>query len=125
MDPANFLFLELQSYPQVEAIAVEGASVGARARRSGYHVYILGDDQLSENDRTSVLSNYCVDLATTRRHGVAEDECTLDGGVALDIVYGSFDDALRPRSLHEAPWNAFAASRVIYDPQGRLAAATL
>lgn len=88
MNPITFIFLEFQSLPEVEAIVIEETTpVALSSTQSICHIYIFGNTQLSENDRNSILSQYCArrEIKDSLEH--CEDECLLDNGVDIDIIY--------------------------------------
>ena len=131
----NRLFAELAALPEVEAIALGGSRAGDNYdEKSDYDVYLYCTDEVPEAQRRAILSRYCERMELGNHFWELEDNCTLTGGVDIDILYRSLDaftaDVASVVEGHEARngyttcmWHNLLTCRILYDRDGRLAAA--
>ena len=129
------LFAELAALPEVEAIALGGSRAGeVYDEKSDYDVYLYCTAQVPEEVRRRSLSSCCSVLEIGNHFWEYEDNCTLNNGVDIDVLYRNLDDFIRdvasvaedcrPRNGYTTcMWHNLRTCRIIYDRDGRLTAA--
>lgn len=129
------LFQELAELPQVEAIALGGSRAGTVFDASSdYDVYLYCTEPISQHVRSQILSRYCAVMELGNHFWEYEDNCTLNSGVDLDLLYRDLDafcrDVASVVEEHQARngyttcmWHNLMTCRIIYDGTGRLTAA--
>ena len=129
------LFQELAALPQVEAIALGGSRAGtAFDAASDYDVYLYCTGPVDQHVRSQILSRFCSVMELGNHFWEYEDNCTLTSGVDLDLLYRDLDafcrDVASVVEEHQARngyttcmWHNLMTCRIIYDRNGRLAAA--
>lgn len=129
------LLKELSELQQVEAIALGGSRAGKNYdEKSDYDVYLYCVSAISEDIRTQILSKYCSRMEIGNHFWEYEDNCTLNNGIDIDILYRSLDDFIQDVASvvesHQARngyttcmWHNLITCKVIYDKDGRLGAA--
>lgn len=135
MNMVKRLFEELAGLEAVEAIALGGSRAGSHYdEKSDYDVYLYVTQPIPEPARRALLSKYCGAMEIGNHFWEYEDNCTLKNGVDIDILYRSLDDFTRDVAsvveAHEAcngyttcMWHNLRTCRIMYDRDGRLAAA--
>lgn len=126
------LFKELSELPEVEAIALGGSRAGKNYdEKSDYDVYLYCKSDVPEDIRTRILSKYCSRMEIGNHFWEYEDNCTLNDGVDIDILYRNLDDFTNDvASVVESfragngyttcMWHNLRTCKVIYDRDGRL-----
>ena len=129
------LFQELAALPQVEAIALGGSRAGtAFDAASDYDVYLYCTGPVDQHVRSQILSRFCSVMELGNHFWEYEDNCTRTSGVDLDLLYRDLDafcrDVASVVEEHQARngyttcmWHNLMTCRIIYDRNGRLAAA--
>lgn len=129
------LFSDLAALPQVEAIALGGSRAGSHFdEKSDYDVYLYCTGPVEESVRRDILSKHCSIMEIGNSFWEYEDNCTLNNGVDLDILYRDLnafvsDVADVTEQFHArngyttCMWHNLLTCRIIYDKDGRLAAA--
>ncbi|MGN0995469.1 MAG: DUF4037 domain-containing protein [Candidatus Ventricola sp.] len=129
------LFQALSRLPEVEAVALGGSRAGtAYDERSDYDVYVYCTGAVSEQTRRTLLAPYCSVMEIGNHFWEYEDNCTLKNGVDIDILYRDLDalcedvasvvERCEPRNAYTTcMWHNLRTCRVLYDRDGRLAAA--
>jgi len=129
------LFEDFRALPEVEAIALGGSRAGNRFdSASDYDVYLYCTGPVAETVRRDILSRYCSILEIGNRFWECEDNCRLKNGVDLDLLYRDLDDFVAgvaavaeqfqaKNGYTTCMWHNLRTCRVIYDRDGRLAAA--
>lgn len=129
------LFAELSALPEVEAIALGGSRAGeVYDEKSDYDVYLYCTAAVDGDVRRELLGRYCSVLEIGNHFWEYEDNCTLNNGIDLDILYRNLDDFIRdvasvvedcqPRNGYTTcMWHNLRTCKVLYDRDGRLAAA--
>lgn len=132
---ANKLFEELSSLPQVEAIALGGSRAGnTYDENSDYDVYLYCTDNIDEAVRKRLLSEFCSYTEIGNSYWESEDNCILNNGIDIDILYRNLDDfILNVASVVEkfnahngyttCMWHNLKTCKIIYDKDNRLAMA--
>ena len=131
----NELFRELSSLPQVEAIALGGSRAGKHFdTASDYDVYLYCTGPVPEEARRAILSRYCSYLEIGNHFWELEDNCVLNDGVDMDILYRDLDsfaegvahvvEEFQPSNAYTTcMWHNLLTCKVVYDRDGRLTAA--
>ncbi len=129
------LLKELSELEQVEAIALGGSRAGtAYDDNSDYDVYLYCTAPVSEEIRREILSGYCSVMEIGNHFWEYEDNCTLNHGVDIDILYRSLDDFVNDvasvvEGFHArngyttCMWHNLITCKIVYDRDGRLHAA--
>ena len=131
----NQLFAELAALPQVEAVALGGSRAGIHFdEKSDYDVYLYCDAPVPEDLRREILGKYCSYMEIGNQFWETEDNCTLSNGVDIDILYRNLDGfaegVANVVERHQAyngyttcMWHNLLTCKILYDRDGRLAAA--
>lgn len=131
----NQLFKELSNLPEIEAIALGGSrATGNNDLKSDYDVYLYCNGLISEEARHNILNKYCKYMEIGNSFWELEDNCTLNNGVDIDILYRNLDDFLNGIEnvvINHNPYNGYTTCmwhnlltcKVIYDKTGRLSLA--
>ena len=86
------LFEELSKLPEVEAIALGGSRAGeVFDEKSDYDVYLYCTGDVSEEVRRQILENYCSHMEIGNHFWEYEDNCVLNNGIDIDILYRNLD----------------------------------
>lgn len=130
----NELFKELSKLEEVEAIALGGSRSGeVYDERSDYDVYLYITKPISESVRRDLLSRYCGRMEIGNHFWEYEDNCVLNNGIDIDILYRDLDDFAAEISsvvdkfeAHNCyttcMWHNLKTCKILYDRDGRLAA---
>lgn len=132
MDQTEELFRELCALEQVEALALGGSRAGAHFDASSdYDVYLYVTAPVPEEVRRSILSKYCGRMEIGNHFWEYEDNCVLNGGTDIDILYRDLDDftagvarvveEFQPRNGYTTcMWHNLLTCKILYDRDGRL-----
>jgi hypothetical protein len=89
----NQLFKDLSALPQIEAIALGGSrSTNHYDEKSDYDVYLYCTASIPEDTRREILSKYCSYMEIGNHFWEYEDNCVLNNGIDIDILYRNLDD---------------------------------
>lgn len=126
------LFKELSALPQVEAIALGGSRAGeVYDENSDYDVYLYCSSIMEEEVRRSILEKYCSYMEIGNHFWEYEDNCVLNNGIDIDILYRGLDGFAEGIASvvenHQAyngyttcMWHNLKNCKIIYDRDGRL-----
>lgn len=129
------LIRELSALDAVEAIALGGSRASDRYDdQSDYDVYLYCTGPVEESLRREILSRYCAYIEIGNAFWELEDNCKLKNGIDIDILYRDLDaftaDVAAVVEQHQARngyttcmWHNLLHSKILYDRNGRLAAA--
>jgi len=129
------LFNELCALEQVEALALGGSRAGeVFDASSDYDVYLYCTAPVPEAVRRDILSRYCGRMELGNHFWELEDNCTLNNGVDIDILYRDLDaftqdvaqvvEEFQARNGYTTcMWHNLLTCKILYDRDGRLAAA--
>ena len=131
------LFQEFSRLPQVEAIALGGSRAGEHYdEKSDYDVYVYVTSPIPEETRREILSRYCSVLEIGNHFWEYEDNCTLNNGVDIDLLWRDLDgfvagvsavvdDGQASNGYTTCMWHNLRTCQVLYDRDGRLTAAQI
>ncbi len=129
------LIRELSSLPQMDAIALGGSRAGdSYDDKSDYDVYLYCTDFIPDDVRRNILSKYCSYIELGNHFWELEDNCTLNNGVDIDILYRNLDDFTQGiaavaegyqagNGYTTCMWHNLNTCKILYDRHRRLAAA--
>ena len=126
---------DLSELDEVEAIALGGSrATGEAEASSDYDLYVYTTARIPEELRREVLDRHCSYMEIGNEYWELEDDCTLNDGIDIDVIYRSLDAITEEVAAvvegHEArngyttcTWDNLLHCKVLYDRDGRLAAA--
>lgn len=126
------LFHALCALDEVEALALGGSRAGEHFdEASDYDVYLYCTAPIPEEVRRDILAKYCGRMEIGNHFWEYEDNCVLNNGVDIDILYRNLDDftadvarvveQFQPgNSYTTCMWHNLLTCRVLYDRDGRL-----
>ncbi len=126
------LFRELSELEQVEAIALGGSRSGENYdEKSDYDVYLYVTSHISDDVRYSILQKYCRHMEIGNHYWEYEDNCVLNDGVDIDIIYRDLDsfcdgvaDVVEKYQAHNGyttcMWHNLITCKIIFDRNGKL-----
>lgn len=126
------LFEELSALPEIEAIALGGSRAGeVYDEKSDYDVYLYCTSAIDENVRRGILEKYCSYMEIGNSFWELEDNCVLNNGIDIDILYRNLDDFSKGVALvveeYQAyngyttcMWHNLKTCKIVYDRDGRL-----
>ncbi|MBR1972762.1 MAG: DUF4037 domain-containing protein [Oscillospiraceae bacterium] len=129
------LFMELSTLPEIEAIALGGSRAGQHYdERSDYDIYLYCTAPIAEDIRRSILEKYCSYMEIGNHFWEYEDNCTLNNGIDIDILYRNLDaftadvadvvESCHGRNGYTTcMWHNLRTCKILYDKGNRLAAA--
>lgn len=129
------LFEEFAALPQVEAIALGGSRAGeVYDEKSDYDVYLYCTAAVEEDTRRRILTQYCSYMEIGNHFWEYEDNCVLNNGIDIDILYRDLDgfsadvasvvEGYQPHNGYTTcMWHNLNTCKIIYDRDGRLQAA--
>ena len=128
------LFSEFAGLPEVEAIALGGSRAGGHYdEKSDYDVYLYCTEAVPEAARTEILSRYCGRMEIGNHFWEYEDNCVLNNGIDIDILYRDLDsftqevasvvEGCQARNGYTTcMWYNLMTCKTLYDREGRLEA---
>ncbi|MBD5158604.1 MAG: DUF4037 domain-containing protein [Butyrivibrio sp.] len=131
----EMIFKRMAEIDCVEAIALGGSRAGeVFDEKSDYDVYVYVTSPVDEELRRKILSEYCRYTEIGNSFWEYEDNCILNSGIDIDILYRDLDRfctgieevAVRCRpqnSYTTCMWHNLLNCRILYDKNGRLKAA--
>lgn len=126
------LFEELAGLYQVEAIALGGSRSGNNYdEKSDYDVYVYIKEDVSEDVRRDILSKYCSNMEIGNHYWEYEDNCTLNNGIDIDILWRRLDtflqgisevvdDGVAANGYTTCMWHNLTTCKILYDKEMRL-----
>lgn len=127
------LFEELAGIDSVQAIALGGSrATGKNDETSDYDVYVYVTKPISEDLRRELLGRYCSVLEIGNKFWEYEDNCVLNNGVDIDIIYRDlqeFEKTVENVVEKHIPcngyttcmWHNLVTCKIIYDREEGLA----
>lgn len=126
------LWKEFASLSEVTAVALGGSrATGAFDEKSDYDLYIYCDKIPADEIRLDILSRYCSYIEQGNQFWETEDDCTLNNGVDIDILYRDprdFENGLAAvveqyragNGYTTCMWHNLKTCRILYDKNGTL-----
>ena len=126
------LWTEFSNLPEVTAIALGGSrSTEIYDETSDYDLYIYCTSIPDENSRKLILTKYCSYMEISNQFWELEDDCTLNNGVDIDILYRNIRDfAIDIENVVEKYqagngyttcfWHNLKTCKILYDANGEL-----
>ena len=124
MSLANELVEAVSAWPEVEAITLGGSrATGDNDGKSDYDVYVYAER------RRRLLRNYCSHMEIDNDFWETEDDCTLNDGTNIDVLYRDLDQfAANVADVVErfqasngyttCMWHNMLTSKVLFDRDG-------
>jgi len=128
------LLEEFSALPQIEAAALGGSRAGERFdAASDYDIYLYCTAPVDERTRRTILEKYCSHMEIGNHFWEVEDNCTLNDGVDIDILYRDLDDFaqgvarvvenFQPSNAYTTcMWHNLNTCKILWDKTGRLGA---
>lgn len=129
------LIQELSLLPQIEAIALGGSRAGTNYdEKSDYDVYLYCTAPVPVETRRELLRKYCSYMEINNQFWETEDNCTLNNGIDIDVLYRNLDDFTADvagvveqyqarNGYTTCMWHNLLTCKILVDKEGRLAAA--
>ena len=134
MSLANELVEAVSAWPEVEAITLGGSrATGDNDEKSDYDVYVYVTAPVSAERRRRLLRNYCSHMEIDNDFWETEDDCTLNDGTNIDVLYRDLDqfadnvaDVVErfqaSNGYTTCMWHNMLTSKVLFDRDGQYAA---
>ena len=131
MSLADELVAAMSAWPEVEAITLGGSrATGNDDKKSDYDVYVYVTTTVPAERRRQLLNGYCDHMEIDNDFWETEDDCTLNDGVKIDILYRNLDrfsdNVANVVERFQASngyttcmWNNLLTSKVPFDRNGR------
>ena len=135
MSSVEELFEAMHAWPEVEAIALGGSrATGNADEKSDYDGYLYVTAPVPTQRRKKLLSDYCSRMEIDNNFWENEDNCTLNDGTDIDILYRDLDSFMNGvadvvEHFHASNgyttclWHNVITSTIVFDRNGRFAAA--
>lgn len=129
------LLRDLSSLPQVQAIALGGSRAGdVFDAASDYDVYLYCTAPFPKEERRAILSRYCTVMELGNHFWEYEDNCILQNGIPIDILYRNLTDFTHgvaavveqyqaSNGYTTCMWHNLLTCRILYDRDDLLTAA--
>lgn len=126
------LFEELAALPQIEAMALGGSRAGDEFdEKSDYDLYLYCTAPIDTEVRKMILEKYCSYMEIGNSFWETEDNCVLNNGIDIDILYRDLNDFTTQVSnvverfqasngYTTCMWHNLITCKIIYDSAGRL-----
>ena len=126
------LFKELSLLEEVEAIALGGSRAGENYdEKSDYDVYLYVNSPISEEKRKNILKKFCNYIEIGNSFWEYEDNCVLNNGIEIDILYRDMKDFMKgiervvaeyhpSNSYTTCMWHNLITCKILYDKNGTL-----
>lgn len=126
------LFEELKNLTEIEAIALGGSRAGdVYDEKSDYDVYLYCTSPIDEDVRRRILEKYCLYMEIGNSFWELEDNCVLNNGIDIDILYRNLDDFSNGivsvveeyqayNGYTTCMWHNLKTCKIVYDRDGRL-----
>ncbi len=128
------LWKEFAALDEVKAIALGGSrATGNADEKSDYDLYLYCDSIPSRDVRKAILDRCCSYIELSNQFWETEDDCTLNNGIDIDILYRDmkdFGNGLEQvverfqagNGYTTCMWHNLNTCRILYDESGALTA---
>lgn len=128
---ADLVIQKLFSLEGTDAVLLGGSRAsGNQDPFSDYDVYVYYTKKPDEEKRRQLLEAYCTEYEVGNCYWEYEDNCTLNDGIGMDIIYRSMEDFEKfySEKLFLTARNGYSTcflhnlvtSRILYDKSGRI-----
>ena len=126
------LFKEISLFEEVDAIALGGSRAGENYdEKSDYDVYLYVNSPISEEKRKNILQKFCSYMEIGNSFWEYEDNCVLNNGIEIDILYRDMKDFMKgiervvaeyhpSNSYTTCMWHNLITCKILYDKNGTL-----
>lgn len=123
---------ELESFTEIEAIALGGSRAGKDFdSKSDYDLYVYVENLPPVDLRQKILEKYCSYMELGNSFWELEDDCTLKNGIDIDIIYRNLDsfkksieDVVDKNNSHNGyttcMWHNLLNCKILFDRNGKL-----
>lgn len=128
----NKLIKELSELQEVESIALGGSRANeVYDEKSDYDVYLYVNSPIKEEVRLRILKKYCSIIEIGNHYWEYEDNCILNNGIDIDILYRNLNDFsneislvvdkhLAHNSYTTCMWHNLKTCKILFDRNGKL-----
>ena len=128
----NKLIKELSELQEVESIALGGSRANeVYDEKSDYDVYLYVNNPIKEEIRLRILKKYCSTIEIGNHYWEYEDNCILNNGIDIDILYRNLEDFsneissvvdkhLAHNSYTTCMWHNLKTCKILFDRNGKL-----
>ena len=99
--------------------------------KSDYDVYLYVTSPINEEKRKNILKNFCSYMEIGNSFWEYEDNCVLNNGIEIDILYRDMEDFMKgiqrvvvecqsSNSYTTCMWHNLITCKVLYDKNGKL-----
>ena len=93
MEAIKDIVERLSKHKNIVAITLGGSRAsGNNDEKSDYDVYVYYDEPIDKKFRKSVLQEYCNYMEIAVNYFEEEDDCVLNNGVVIELIYRSISD---------------------------------
>ena len=126
------LFKEFSLFEEVDAIALGGSRAGENYdEKSDYDVYLYVNSPINEEKRKNILQKFCSYMEIGNSFWEYEDNCVLNNGIEIDILYRDMKDFMKgiervvaeyhpSNSYTTCMWHNLITCKILYDKNGTL-----
>ncbi|WP_315080531.1 nucleotidyltransferase domain-containing protein [uncultured Clostridium sp.] len=107
MEKIKNLIEDFSKRPEIESIALGGSrATKLNDNNSDYDLYVYLNSDLSKEIRRNILDKYCNYIELNNNYWEAEDDCYLNDGTIIEIIYRSVDEFENELKSVVLDWNA-------------------
>lgn len=126
------LWNEFSTLSNVQAIALGGSrSSDNFDQSSDYDLYIYCTSIPEIDSRTTIINKYCTYAEIDNQYWEIEDDCTLNDGIDIDILYRNIEDfstdltnvveqCTANNGYTTCFWSNLMSCKILYDPDSKL-----
>lgn len=126
------LLEDFAKLPEIEAIAIGGSRASdVYDEKSDYDIYLYCVKDVEPSIRRDILVKYCSYMEIDNCFWEREDNCTLENGIDIDVLYRNIDsfageissvvEKYEPHNGYTTcMWHNLKTCKIIYDKNGRL-----
>lgn len=89
----DYIYEEFSKLTEVDAICLGGSRATLKYDdKSDYDIYIYCNKEIDKSKREKILSKYCSYMEVNNQYWELEDNCIMNDGIDLDIIYRNIID---------------------------------